>query len=195
MGNAGPSDLPGTSLPEAEPQRTFDCGACRRSVRGRRCAVRERRVDARNYAAGGMRTRFDGAFRAVLAWRALGPEWRNWQTRGTQNPVRLTPSGGSTPPSGTNHPRELSAPARCGSGGSERRCSMRRRGNCCDDAVMESFFSTVKSELRDRFESCGEVKMELFDYIEEFYNQQRRHSTIGQFRPAAFEKARAAQVA
>ena len=37
----------------------------------------------------------------VLACLALGPEWRNWQTRGTQNPVRLTPRGGSTPPSGT----------------------------------------------------------------------------------------------
>jgi len=44
---------------------------------------------------------------------------------------------------------------------------------------MESF-STVKSELRDRFDSCGEAKMELFDYIEVFYNQRRRHSTPGQ---------------
>ena len=53
---------------------------------------------------------------------------------------------------------------------------MSRRGNCYDNAVMESFFSTVKSELRDRFDSCGEAKMELFDYIEVFYNQRRRHS-------------------
>ena len=74
-------------------------------------------------------------------------------------------------------------------------CSMSRRGNCYDNAVMESFFSTVKSELRDRFDSCGEAKMELFDYIEMFYNQRRRHSTLGQISPAAFEKARAAQAA
>ena len=74
-------------------------------------------------------------------------------------------------------------------------CSMSRRGNCYDNAVMESFFSTVKSELRDRFDSCGEAKMELFDYIEVFYNQRRRHSTLGQISPAAFEKARAAQAA
>jgi len=47
-------------------------------------------------------------------------------------------------------------------------CSMSRRGNCYDNAVMESFFSSVKSELRDRFDSCGEAKMELFDYIEVF---------------------------
>lgn len=74
-------------------------------------------------------------------------------------------------------------------------CSMSRRGNCYDNAVMESFFSTVKSELGDRFSSHGEGKMELFDYIEVFYNQQRRHSTIGQVSPAAFERAWAAQAA
>ena len=74
-------------------------------------------------------------------------------------------------------------------------CSMSRRGNCYDNAVMESFFSTVKSELADRFGSCGEAKMELFDYIEVFFNQRRRHSTIGQVSPAAFEKARSTQAA
>jgi putative transposase len=74
-------------------------------------------------------------------------------------------------------------------------CSMSRRGNCYDNAVMESFFSTVKSELGERFDSCGEAKMELFDYIEVFYNQKRRHSTIGQVSPAAFEKAWATQAA
>lgn len=74
-------------------------------------------------------------------------------------------------------------------------CSMSRRGNCYDNAVMESFFSTVKSELGERFDSFGEAKMELFDYLEVFYNQKRRHSTIGQVSPAAFEKARATQAA
>jgi transposase InsO family protein len=74
-------------------------------------------------------------------------------------------------------------------------CSMSRRGNCYDNAVMESFFSTVKSELGDRFDSHGEAKMELFDYIEVFFNQKRRHSTIGQISPAAFEKAWATQAA
>jgi putative transposase len=67
-------------------------------------------------------------------------------------------------------------------------CSMSRRGNCYDNAVMESFFSTVKTELADRFDSCGEAKMALFDYIEVFYNQRRRHSTIGQISPAAYER-------
>jgi putative transposase len=67
-------------------------------------------------------------------------------------------------------------------------CSMSRRGNCWDNAVMESFFSTVKSELGERFDSNGEAKMALFDYIEVFYNQRRRHSTIGQISPAAYER-------
>jgi len=67
-------------------------------------------------------------------------------------------------------------------------CSMSRRGNCWDNAVMESFFSTVKSELGEHFDSNGEAKMELFDYIEVFYNQRRRHSTLGQISPAAFER-------
>ena len=67
-------------------------------------------------------------------------------------------------------------------------CSMSRTGDCYDNAVMEAFFSTVKTELADRFESCGDAKMQLFDYLEVFYNQRRRHSTIGYVSPAAFER-------
>jgi putative transposase len=67
-------------------------------------------------------------------------------------------------------------------------CSMSRRGNCYDNAVMESFFSTVKSELGEHFEAYGIAKEELFDYIEVFYNQRRRHSTLGHISPAAFER-------
>lgn len=57
---------------------------------------------------------------------------------------------------------------------------------------MESFFSTVKRELADRFASFSEAKMESFDYIEVFYNQRRRQSTLGQISPAAFERRAAA---
>ena len=67
-------------------------------------------------------------------------------------------------------------------------CSMSRRGNCYDNAVMESFFSTVKSEQGERFESYAHAKEALFDYIEVFYNQRRRHSTLGQISPAEFER-------
>ena len=54
---------------------------------------------------------------------------------------------------------------------------------------MESFFSTVKSELVDRFDSFGAAKMELFDYLEVFYNQRRRHSTLGQISPGRLRTA------
>jgi transposase InsO family protein len=67
-------------------------------------------------------------------------------------------------------------------------CSMSRRGNCYDNAVMESFFSRVKSEIGERFPSNGDAKMQLFDYIEVFYNQRRRHSSAGRMSPAAFER-------
>jgi putative transposase len=66
--------------------------------------------------------------------------------------------------------------------------SMSHTGDCYDNAVMEAFFSTVKTELADRFESCNEAKMQLFDYIEVFYNQRRRHSTIGYVSPGVFER-------
>ena len=52
----------------------------------------------------------------------------------------------------------------------------------------------LKSELGERFDSYGDAKMELFDYIEVFYNQRRRHSSLGQISPAAFER-RATQAA
>ena len=68
--------------------------------------------------------------------------------------------------------------------------SMSRGGDCHDDAVMGSWFSTVKFELGEHFETCDEAKMELFDYIEAFYNQRRRHSTLGQISPAEFERRR-----
>ncbi len=67
-------------------------------------------------------------------------------------------------------------------------CSMSRRGNCYDNAVMEALFSSLKSELADRFESAGDAKLALFEYIEVFYNQRRRHSTIGYVSPATFER-------
>ena len=69
--------------------------------------------------------------------------------------------------------------------------NINRRGDCHENADMESWFSTVKLELREHFDSCGPAKMEMVDYIEVFYNQQRRrHSTLGQISPAQFERRR-----
>jgi putative transposase len=70
-------------------------------------------------------------------------------------------------------------------------CSMSRRGDCWDNAVVESFFSTLKRERvhRRTYRTRDEAKADLFDYIERFYNPHRRHSTLGQMSPIAFEKS------
>jgi putative transposase len=70
-------------------------------------------------------------------------------------------------------------------------CSMSRRGNCYDNAVVEAFFSSLKRELADHFSSYGDAHVALFDYIEVFYNQRRRHSTLGYHSPATFERLHA----
>jgi transposase InsO family protein len=65
--------------------------------------------------------------------------------------------------------------------------SMSRKGDCWDNAVVESFFATLKLELGDTFSSRRAAQAALFDYIEIFYNRQRRHTTIGGMAPAQFE--------
>jgi transposase InsO family protein len=67
-------------------------------------------------------------------------------------------------------------------------CSMSRRGECYDNAAMESWISTYKFELGEEFESYAEAKEKSFDYIEVFYNQQRRHSSNGYLSPAEVER-------
>jgi putative transposase len=69
-------------------------------------------------------------------------------------------------------------------------CSMSRRGDCWDNAAMESFFSTLKVErvYRRNYRSRDEAKADLFQYIESFYNPRRRHSTLGGLSPVEFEK-------
>jgi putative transposase len=68
-------------------------------------------------------------------------------------------------------------------------CSMSRKGDCWDNAVMESFFATLKTELiyRERFFTREDAKSKIFEYIEMFYNRKRRHSSLGYKSPAEFE--------
>jgi len=68
-------------------------------------------------------------------------------------------------------------------------CSMSRKGNCWDNAVAESFFATLKTELvyTRRFATRAEAREAIFEYIEVFYNRRRRHSTIGYMSPMDFE--------
>lgn len=68
-------------------------------------------------------------------------------------------------------------------------CSMSRKGECLDNAVAESFFSTLKTELVDdeRYRNHSEARASLFEYIEIFYNRHRRHSYLDYVSPADFE--------
>ena len=67
--------------------------------------------------------------------------------------------------------------------------SMSRRGNCYDNATMESFWATLKSELvyRRRFDTRAQARTQIFDYIEAFYNRQRTHSALDYHSPVDFE--------
>ena len=69
-------------------------------------------------------------------------------------------------------------------------CSMSRAGDVWDNSAMESFFKSLKTERTDRrvYGSRAEAKADVFDYIERFYNGQRRHSTLGYLSPAKFEE-------
>jgi putative transposase len=69
-------------------------------------------------------------------------------------------------------------------------CSMSRAGNVWDNAAMESFFSSLKTERTNRmiYRTRAEAKADVFDYIERFYNPRRRHSTIGYVSPIEFER-------
>ena len=69
-------------------------------------------------------------------------------------------------------------------------CSMSRSGNVWDNAAMESFFSSMKTERIGRkvYQSRDAARSDVFDYIERFYNTMRRHSTIGYVSPVEFER-------
>lgn len=70
------------------------------------------------------------------------------------------------------------------------RCSMSRKGDCWDNAVMESFFATLKKELihQERYATRAAAKRSIFEYIEMFYNRERLHSSLGYISPAEFEE-------
>jgi transposase InsO family protein len=69
-------------------------------------------------------------------------------------------------------------------------CSMSRKGNCWDNAAMESFFRSLKTECvyQRRYLTRDEAKSSIFDYIEVFYNRQRKHSYLGYKSPEQYEK-------
>jgi len=68
-------------------------------------------------------------------------------------------------------------------------CSMSRRGNCWDNAAMESVFSTLKTERlsKKHYRTRDDLRADVFDYIERLYNPRRRHSTLVYISPVQFE--------
>jgi transposase InsO family protein len=70
-------------------------------------------------------------------------------------------------------------------------CSMSRRADCWDNAPMESFFASLKKELvhHEDYRTREEAQASIFEYIEVFYNRQRRHSTLGFKSPAEYERS------
>jgi putative transposase len=67
---------------------------------------------------------------------------------------------------------------------------MSGKGNCYDNAAVETFFKTIKAELiwRDTWETRRQAEMAIFEYINDFYNPRRRHSALGWKSPVAFER-------
>lgn len=70
-------------------------------------------------------------------------------------------------------------------------CSMSRKGSCWDNAPMESFFHSLKTEWVgfEDYKTRGEAKSSIFSYVELFYNRRRRHSSLNYLSPMAFEEA------
>lgn len=70
------------------------------------------------------------------------------------------------------------------------KCSMSRRGNCWDNACVESFFGTLKQEMyfRENWKNQSQLRAALYSYIEVFYNRKRMHSTLGFVSPFQFEQ-------
>src|ERR1700680_25056 len=70
--------------------------------------------------------------------------------------------------------------------------SMSRKGDCYDNALMESFFGTVKEECVERqtYQTRAEARSSVFEYLEVFYNRQRRHSSLGYVSPVIYEQIR-----
>ncbi len=75
-------------------------------------------------------------------------------------------------------------------------CSMSAKGNCYDNAVVESFFHTLKTELvyQTHYQTRKQAKESIFEYIEGFYNCKRLHSYLGYMSPNEFEKSKNVQI-
>jgi len=103
--------------------------------------------------------------------------WR----RGKVNDIIVHSDQGSTYASG-DYQKQLSD--------NNLRCSMSRKGECLDNAVAESFFGSLKNELvfHEDYKSRAEARQSIFEYIEVFYNRQRRHAFLNYMTPVEYEE-------
>ncbi|MEO3480740.1 IS3 family transposase, partial [Phaeobacter sp. CAU 1743] len=97
------------------------------------------------------------------------------------------------PPSGPRGPRFATKrlrSARANGGNYTNRWDTPGKGNCYDNAAVETFFKTIKAELiwRHPWETRRKAEMAIFEYINGFYNPRRRHSALGWKSPVAFER-------
>lgn len=101
--------------------------------------------------------------------------------RGEVKDVIVHSDQGSTYASG-DYQRQLEEHTLC--------CSMSRKGECLDNAVAESFFGSLKNELvyHEDYRTRAEARQSIFEYIEVFYNRQRRHAFFNYMTPVEFEK-------
>jgi putative transposase len=104
--------------------------------------------------------------------------------RGQVDDVIVHSDQGSTYASG-DYQRQLQA--------HQLRCSMSRKGECLDNAVAESFFGSLKNELvyHEDYQTRADAKQSIFEYIEVFYNRQRRHATLNYLTPIELEMKQA----
>ena len=126
--------------------------------------------------------------RFVVGWAVSPNNDRHLTLRALENAIKLR-----CPEAGLLHHSDQGSPYTCEDyrdalAGRGVTVSMSRRGNCFDNAAMESWFSTLKMELGEHFATFGEAKEQLFDYIEVFYNQKRMHSALDYKSPAEYEK-------
>ncbi len=106
--------------------------------------------------------------------------WR----RGRVNDIIVHSDQGSTYAS-SGYQQQLTA--------SKLRCSMSRKGECLDNAVAESFFGTLKNELvyHEDYKTREQARQSIFEYIEVFYNRQRRHAFLNYMTPVEYEEKHA----
>ena len=189
----------------AQAVQVHDDERARPADRGRTCSSGSFEADAPNQRWVGdtteMLTTSGGKFylaaildlysRFVVGWAVSAVNDRHLTMRALEAAIRRRcPERRTAPPLATRAARTRARTTATLLDANGITCSMSRRGNCHDNAAMESWFSTVKFELGETFESIGRAKEQLFDYIEVFYNQQRRHSSLDYVSPARYERDR-----